>query len=497
MQKNEIEDKEISWTEEELDKWAEAGLLPRKLLSPLSFHELGCFIFENKETLYKCYRSQPDENLITIPPIGSFNDADEVRVIDKRTGLTVKILERSEPFELCEGISLQVKSKELADWKKEAADAKTLSKEQHETLKSAIEKIDKELTRKEIVLLLQEIRKPQKKAKKYRQSGHLVDQKLKYRLPQNQPSLFDQLLPETQKDIEKFTKESRIEVKAEGIRLSHPEHKALNALNRILHEKSQHSDPKSSNFYSGNEPSKLVPYGHPDQQAKAAVLKFKPSEYYKAYIGEDHYSGADIKHAIDALNQLEQKKVLIKYDRITKVRDQNTKKLVDRTDRIEEFASLIKILSFIPDLSNKEKEALNRGDNSIREAKGEIIVALSPIFTDQIDTKFIEFPEDTNRRLVIAAGGHKKVTASMNLLMDYLLREISNKRYRCEINEDKLPYTLGLEKYVEQRQKKKLQERIEKDIQANINLGIIVSVEKKPNAIGGLKWVFHLNEDYN
>jgi hypothetical protein len=122
---------------------------------------------------------------------------------------------------------------------------------------------------------------------------------------------------------------------------------------------------------------------------------------------------------------------------------------------------------------------------------------LNPIFTDQIDKKFIEYPEDTNRRLVIAAGGHKKVTASMSRLMDYLLRDISAKRYRSEINEDKLPYMLGLEKYIEQRQKKKLQERIEKDIQANINLGIILSVEKRPNTTGGLKWVFHLNKDYD
>jgi hypothetical protein len=490
MQKNEIEDKEISWTEEELDKWAEAGLLPRKLLSPLRFHELGCFIFENKETLYKCYRSQPDENLITIPPIGSFNDADEVRVIDKRTGLTVKILERSEPFELCEGISLQVKSKELADWKKEAADAKTLSKEQHETLKSAIEKIDKELTRKEIVLLLEEIRKPQKKTKKYRQGGHIVDQKLKYQLPQEQPSLFDQLSEETKARIEEYTQEHRIEVKAEGIRLTHAEDKVINALYKILHEKSQNTDPKSSNFYSGNEPSDLIPYGQ-DQQAKSVRIKFRPTELYKAFMGSADYSGADVKYIVNTLHQLEQKKVLIKYDRVTKT------KSVEKTDRIEEFSSLIKIVSFIPDLSNEEKEALDKGDNSIREAKGEIIILLNPIFTDQIDKKFIEYPEDTNRRLVIAAGGHKKVTASMSRLMDYLLRDISAKRYRSEINEDKLPYMLGLEKYIEQRQKKKLQERIEKDIQANINLGIILSVEKRPNTTGGLKWVFHLNKDYD
>ena len=79
---------------------------------------------------------------------------------------------------------------------------------------------------------------------------------------------------------------------------------------------------------------------------------------------------------------------------------------------------------------------------------------MNPIFRDQIDTKYIEFPEDMQKRLVIAAGGHKKVTASMQILLEYLLREISASRYSPQINEDKLPYMLGLEKYVKQNRKK-------------------------------------------
>ncbi|MEG1542838.1 MAG: hypothetical protein RR302_04595 [Victivallaceae bacterium] len=105
---------------------------------------------------------------------------------------------------------------------------------------------------------------------------------------------------------------------------------------------------------------------------------------------------------------MKQKKVLIKYDRIKKIKNGK-----DLTDRIEDFQSLIKIILFMPDLTLEEKERLDKGDNSIRDAKGEIVIALNPIFTDQIDTKFIEFPIDTNRRLVIAAGGHNKVTASV------------------------------------------------------------------------------------
>jgi len=101
----------------------------------------------------------------------------------------------------------------------------------------------------------------------------------------------------------------------------------------------------------------------------------------------------------------------------------------------------------MPDLTAEEKERLDNGDNSVREAKGEIVIALNPIFTDQIDTKFIEFPIDTNRRLVICSCGHNKVTSSMQTLMEWMLRDLSAKRYKTEFNEENLPYMLGLEKY--------------------------------------------------
>ena len=283
-------------------------------------------------------------------------------------------------------------------------------------------------------------------------------------------------------------------MKAEGIKLTYAEGKLVHALNLLLCEKSQNADCKAEDFYSGNAPSELVPYGVPDQKARAAVLKFRPAELYKAFMGSDDYSGSDVKYIVNTLHNLEAKKVLIKYDRIKKVKNKGITETL--TDRIEDFQSLIKIVSFIPDLTNEEKTKLDSGDTAIRRAKGEIIIALNPIFTDQIDTKFIEFPADTNRRLMIAAGGHTKVTVSMLALMEYMLREISAKRYRSEVNEDKLPLILGLDNYVKQNRKKLLQDRISRDIEAVVNLGVILQVEKLPNSLGGVKWVFHLNKDY-
>jgi hypothetical protein len=483
----------ISWDAEELQSWVAANLVPRELLEPLRFRDLATFIATNIESLHRHFKSPPKEHnfSISMPPPEEWDKTYELQVVDRRTGSVVSVLEKGANFEICDGITLKIKAKELEEWKKETAGIKKLTKEQSEGLKAFIASFGAErpLTRKEIVTFIEEIRKP-KKTPKYRQSGHLVDEKLKYLPSNSQSSLFDIISPETRQKIE----ESELQVKAEGIKLTPPESKLIHALNRILHEKSLNTkNSRGENFYEGNVPSEVVPYGA-GMQAKAVVIKFRPSELYKAYIGHDEYSGHDIQFVNNTLHKVESKKVLMKYDRIKKViKDKKTETL---TDRIEDFQSLIRIISFIPDLTDEEKDLLDRGDTSIREAKGEIIIALNPIFTDQIDTKFIEFPVDTNRRLVIAAGGHNKVTSSMMTLMEWMLREISNKRYKAELNEEKLPFVLGLDKYVKQGRKKILQERIAKDIEAITNMGIILQSEKVPNSTGGFKWVFHLNKDY-
>ena len=376
---------------------------------------------------------------------------------------------------------------ELLEWKKIINKINRLPKKLKEEFKSCLLNTDKDqgITIAKIELIIDSIKKPIK-LKKNRLSGHLVDEKLKYETP-GMPSLFDKLMPETRQKIE----DSKLEVKVEGIKLTPPENKLVFALNFILNEKSQNRNPKAEDFCSGNLPPQIVPYGI-NQEKKAAVLKFKPAELYKAYMGKDDYSGADIQYINNVLHQLELKKFLVKYDRVKKVK--NGKKLETLTDRIEDFQSLIKIVSFIPDLTTEEKEMLDKGDNSIRESKGEMVIALNPIFTDQIDTKFIDIPADTNRRLVIAAGGHNKVTSSMHILMEWMLRDLSAGRTKREFNEENLPYVLGLENYLNQGRKKKLNERIAKDVQAMVNLGILLEASKQPNSTGGMKWVFQHDE---
>ena len=97
---------------------------------------------------------------------------------------------------------------------------------------------------------------------------------------------------------------------------------------------------------------------------------------------------------------------------------------------------------------------------------------------------------------MLASGGHLHVTESINALRDYMLREISNGRYKCEINADRLPYILKLENYIKSYRKKLIQERINGALKAVRNLGIILNYEIQEGALGQQKYAFYLNKDF-
>ena len=69
----------------------------------------------------------------------------------------------------------------------------------------------------------------------------------------------------------------------------------INALVKLLHEKSENKDTASESFYTGNVKGDLVPYGGDGQKARSVGIRISPTELYKAYMDNEDYSGADIK----------------------------------------------------------------------------------------------------------------------------------------------------------------------------------------------------------
>ncbi len=331
-----------------------------------------------------------------------------------------------------------------------------------------------------------------RKSRKFRQSGHFVDQKLKFSVPNDpNPSLFDLISTETKDKIVR----NNVEIRTEGIRLTAPQDKLMNALMRLLHEKSEHHNEKAENFYRGNLETQVVPYGGKGQKSPSAMIRIYPSELYKAYLDNNDYSGADIKFIKTLLQDTEQQKFLIIYERKYEVSSAKGQKEY-RTDRIEDFQSLFKIVRFFEGLTEEERRELDQNNEEVREKRGELVIAFNPLLTDQINAKYVEYPEDINRRTMIATGGHKLVTESVVALRDWMLREISTKRKTAEINDIKLPFLLKLDNYVQQKRKKLIQARVQSAIQAVKNLGLITDHEVVVGASGQWKHIFHLNLDF-
>jgi hypothetical protein len=317
---------------------------------------------------------------------------------------------------------------------------------------------------------------------KFKRSGHLTDQMLKYNYPKDtapQLSIFDSLNERVKQDI----KEAGVEVKeiVEGIKLSPSETKVIDCLCKLLHDTSQNLNPTKEDYYSGNFGTDLIPYGG-QANTPAPKLAFTLYELTKEYTGVDKkIGGKDIENVKQILTDLDNKKFLLSYVETTK-----TKSGGRVETKIEDFRKLIHIITLSQTEYDKEDVTLSKIE--------ETVILLNPIFRRQIDSKFILYPNDINRRTIIAYGSHNLSEIALRL-RDYLVREISSKHYKPEISLDRLYYYLA-EKWMRESRKKKVKEYTDKALETVKSLGLLLSYEIKPASNGEPKVVFHLNKDW-
>ena len=314
---------------------------------------------------------------------------------------------------------------------------------------------------------------------KFKRSGHLTDQILKYNYPKDrQPSLFDNLESETLKDIEV----AGVEVTqiVEGIKLSPSETKVIDCLCKLLHETSQTSDAKKEDYYSGNIGCELVEYG--GERATAPKLSFTLYELTKEYIGIDKkVGGKDIENLKQILTELNNRKFLIRYTETTKGKKREWIK-----KEYEAFRRLIDI----------DTATLSYGVGDVEYyKKTETVILLNPIFRRQIDSKFIFYPNDINKRTIIAYGSPNVSDITLRL-RDYLMKEHALKHFTPDIKLDRLYYLLA-EKWMRESRKKKVREYTEKALETMITLGLLESYKIEPaKTTGEPKVVFTLNKDW-
>jgi hypothetical protein len=332
--------------------------------------------------------------------------------------------------------------------------------------------------KKKITTLISSIPGENKKGK-FKRSGHLTDQILKYEYPKDrkgQLSIFDSLGDTTKTTIEN----SGAEIKAvvEGIKLTPSETKIIDCFCNILHKKSQNSEPQKNDYYTGIG-AEIVTYG--GEKTPAPKITFSLYELTKEYVGDKKVGGKDIDNVKQILTELDSKRFLLSYTETTKKKDGGR---VER--KIEEFQKLISILKISETEYSKEDIELSK--------KEDIVIVLNPIFRRQIDSKFILYPEDITRRTVIAYGSHNLSEIALRL-RDWLMKEKALKHYTPEIRLERLYYLLA-EKWMKESRKKKVKEYTDKALEAVKALGLLLSYEVKPASTGEPKIVFTLNKDW-
>ena len=308
---------------------------------------------------------------------------------------------------------------------------------------------------------------------KVKHSRNLISVKLQYnnQADGTQLSIFDVLTPITQEKIIKTGSEVEFKNrKGAKVNLTKGEYKVIDCLAELLHEKSQHINPKAQGYYSGNEPAELVIYGGKtqtggDRKAYAPKLSVSLYDLTKKYKGGEYVAGSEIKEISRLLTGLADdpaKKVLIRYSRVTAKTDGGM-----ITDTIEEYDNLIKILKITRVETSK--------NNQNTSQKEDTIIQLNPVFREQIGNKFVLFPKDIVRRMIEATGTHN-IPESTYKLRDYLARELSYQNYNPEIGLNKLYWMLA-DEYMKQSRKKLVKQFTDRAIEAVIKLGLLTKLE--------------------
>jgi hypothetical protein len=317
---------------------------------------------------------------------------------------------------------------------------------------------------------------------KYKRSGHLQDQILKYTYPKDhkkQLSIFDSLRENTKDQII----ESSIEITeiVEGIKLTPSQTKVIDSLCKLLHDNSQTLDPKLDDYYKGNRGLEVVTFSG-DTKTPAPRLGFTLYQLTKEYKGGETVAGKDVQNVKEILSELDNKKFLLSYTETTK-----TTKGGRIENKIEDFRKLIHILKLTKtEYSNKNIEL---------SKKEETLIVLNPIFNRQINSKFILYPNDINKRTAIAYGS-QNVSGITLRLRDYLMRLQSSPVLPREILLERLYYLLA-EKWMKESRRKKVKEYTDKALDVVINLGLLKSYKIIPSkTTGEPKIIFTINKDF-
>lgn len=313
----------------------------------------------------------------------------------------------------------------------------------------------------------------------FMKAGHLVDQQLKHYNPNkttHQMTIFEQVLSNSTKDELEEAGVNREEL-VYGIRLSTAESNIVDAMCKLLHQKSNNIDPTAKDYFTGTGESMVQLMGDltPEPQLHLSFY-----EVAKAVSPSSGDSGKQVQNIAKTMKALSEKNFLMKYTE--KSENKKGQKILKE---IEQYRPLFYI-------DKATLTVLEKGEVLAKQSKA--IISLNPIFRRQIDSKFIKVPEDLTEKTRIAHGSHRVPEATI-MLRDYLLRELSSKRYKPEITEENLLYQVA-DKYMSESRKSLAKKNLDKALDTVKKLGLVESYKKVDAKTGGKKYVFTLNKDF-
>jgi hypothetical protein len=334
--------------------------------------------------------------------------------------------------------------------------------------------------------LLREMLPAEKKSGRHKAPGHLFDEMLKPAKSIVQGKLFGDLDEETISKIEG----KGVEVKhiVQGVQLSAAERKLVGCFIKLLHHRSETKSEVKDDNYLGNskdlqeiDRSIIVNGRQTIESVPAPELIFTMYELAKEYKGGETPSGKDIENVTETMWGLHERDFLFTYTETIRTK----KETIERT--IQDYRKLIHI--------KKLRERKTRNEDNLEISKREdTIIQLNPIFRGQIDTKFIEIPDDMIKRLEIAAGT-SKITEVTLRLVDYLARYTSTSGDKHEIGLEKLYNTLAA-KWMEQSRKKLVKQQTSKAVEICKRLGLLKEWKEVPAKNGEIKVVFTINQEW-
>jgi hypothetical protein len=313
----------------------------------------------------------------------------------------------------------------------------------------------------------------------FKRSVKITENLIKYnvRTP-GQPELWDELLPEVKSKIEatEGVTIQMINQKGVGIFLNSTEHKLLDCICLLLHEKSQNADPSKTNYYKGNPrpENKVLEIAN----AETPFLNVTMHEVAKLFNGGVAPGGDVIKTVRNALHSLSNdvdKKALIE------IKKRVERKGAGGTLKIRDYTHLIKVRS--------AELTMDSGESS-----KETLIALHPIFRDQIEKYFTLLPTDINQRMINAAGS-RKISEVTYRLREYLVNQLSFGNLETEIGESKLYWMLN-EKYMKNRKGSEVRRQFQESVEIVKKIGLLDNCEVV-EGVGGLpKVIFKMHQEW-